>query len=73
MARQSAVTDAYPGLGDFDRAFARLDEAYKQGAPTLIRLRSDARSAQFRSALRRPRPAAEAAMAVSRGFAHRRR
>jgi len=32
---------AYAGLGDFDRAFATLDDAYERGAPTLIRLKSD--------------------------------
>jgi tetratricopeptide (TPR) repeat protein len=32
---------AYAGLGDFDRAFARLEEAYQQGGATLMRLKSD--------------------------------
>ncbi len=36
-----AVAHAYAGLGDFDQAFARLEDAYTQGTATLIRLKSD--------------------------------
>jgi len=35
------LAHAYAGLGDFDRAFARLEDAYNKGTPTLIRLKSD--------------------------------
>ena len=35
------LAHAYAGLGDFDSAFARLEEAYQQGGATLMRLKSD--------------------------------
>ena len=35
------LAHAYAGLGDFDQAFAQLENAYAQRAPTLIRLKSD--------------------------------
>jgi len=35
------VAHAYAGLGDFDQAFARLEDAYARGTATLIRLKSD--------------------------------
>jgi tetratricopeptide (TPR) repeat protein len=61
-----AVAHAYAGLGDFDQAFASLEDAYTQGTATLIRLKSDPfpRSAQARSALRRFGQAAESPLAV---------
>jgi TolB-like protein/DNA-binding winged helix-turn-helix (wHTH) protein/Tfp pilus assembly protein PilF len=35
------LAHGYAGLGDFDQAFARLEEAYAGGTPSLMRLKSD--------------------------------